>query len=223
MEIINSFIAQYGDVLWRGTWETLLMVIFSTLGAYLLGIPLAVIVKITAPGSLKPRRLVNAVLGWIINMGRSIPYIILMVVLIPLTRMVMGTALGIQGAVFPLIVAAAPFVARMVEGSFEELPPGRVEAAQAFGASTWKIIWKVYLRESLPSLIRGGAITAITLVGYSAIAGALGCGGLGDVAIRYGHYRYKGNVMLVSIVILIIMVQIIQSFSSMAARRIDKR
>jgi D-methionine transport system permease protein len=223
MEVITNFINSYGSVVLKGTTDTILMVVFSTLGAYLLGVPLAVILKITTPGSLKPQRLINVILGWIVNMGRSIPFIIMMVILIPVTRIVMGTSLGIGGAIFPLTIAAAPFVARLIEGSFEELPPGRVEAAQAFGASTWQIIWKVYLRESLPSLIRGGAITAITLIGYSTIAGALGSGGLGDVAIRYGYYRYQGDVMFVSIVILIILVQFIQSICSLAARRIDRR
>ncbi|MCL1879752.1 MAG: ABC transporter permease [Actinomycetia bacterium] len=225
-DLINAadrvFVAHW-PLLLKGTIDTLLMVVFSTLGAYVLGIPLAVILKITRPGSLHPIPVVPVVIGWIVNMGRSIPYIILMIVLIPVTRAVVGSTLSIQGAIFPLIIGATPFVARMVETSFEELPPGRVEAALAFGASTMQVIWKVYLRESLPSLVRGAAISAITLIGYSAIAGALGNGGLGDVAIRYGYNRYQGDVMIVCIIILVIMVQVIQSVADLVARKIDKR
>ena len=223
LETINLFLDDYGSLLWQGTIETLLMVTISTLIAYAVGIPLAVICKITEPGGLKQQAVTNAVLGWVINMGRSIPYIILMVVLIPVSRFIVGTSLGVVGAIVPLSIAAAPFVARLVENSFSEIHPGRIEAAQAFGASTFQIITKVFLRESLPSLVRSLAITYITLIGYSSIAGALGAGGLGDIAIRYGYYRYQDEVMIVTVVILIIMVQVVQSACDLVARKMDKR
>ena len=206
-----------------GTWETIVMSVVSTLGAYVLGIPLGVALVLTNLDGLKPHRVLNTVLGWIVNMGRSIPFIILLVVLIPVTRLVMGTSLGVPGAVFPLIVAAAPFVARMVEQSIAEVDAGLIEAAQSFGASTWQIVCKVFLTESLPSLIRGFAITFITLFGYTAMAGVVGAGGLGDIAIRYGYQRYQDDVMVATLIITVILVQVVQSSCNFAVRKIDKR
>jgi D-methionine transport system permease protein len=219
----QAFFNQYGALLATGTWETIVMSVVSTLGAYVLGIPLGVALVLTNPDGLKPHRVLNTILGWIINMGRSIPFIILLVVLIPVTRLVMGTSLGVPGAVFPLIVAAAPFVARMVEQSIAEVDAGLIEAAQSFGASTWQIVYKVFLTESLPSLIRGFAITFITLFGYTAMAGVVGAGGLGDIAIRYGYQRYQDDVMIATLIITVILVQIVQSTCNFAVRKIDKR
>ena len=218
----QAFFDQYGALLAMGTWETIVMSV-STLGAYVLGIPLGVALVLTNPDGLKPHRVLNTVLGWIVNMGRSIPFIILLVVLIPVTRLVMGTSLGVPGAVFPLIVAAAPFVARMVEQSIAEVDAGLIEAAQSFGASTWQIVCKVFLTESLPSLIRGFAITFITLFGYTAMAGVVGAGGLGDIAIRYGYQRYQDDVMVATLIITVILVQVVQSSCNFAVRKIDKR
>jgi len=222
-EAVQAFWAEYGLLLLKGTWDTLLMVTVSVAVAYLFGVPLAVLTKLTEPGGLSPRPALNAVLGWVINMGRSIPFIILMVVLIPFTRFVVGTSINVQGAIVPLAIGAIPFVARMVESSFAEVGPGRVEAAQAFGANSFQIVTKVWLHESLPSLVRGAAITYITLIGYSAMAGAIGAGGLGDIAIRYGYYRYQEVVLVVTIVILVLLVQLVQSLSDLVARRIDRR
>ncbi len=219
----QAFFDQYGALLAMGTWETIVMSVVSTLGAYVLGIPLGVALVLTNPDGLKPHRVLNTVLGWIVNMGRSIPFIILLVVLIPVTRLVMGTSLGVPGAVFPLIVAAAPFVARMVEQSIAEVDAGLIEAAQSFGASTWQIVCKVFLTESLPSLIRGFAITFITLFGYTAMAGVVGAGGLGDIAIRYGYQRYQDDVMVATLIITVILVQVVQSSCNFAVRKIDKR
>lgn len=219
----QAFFDQYGALLAMGTWETIVMSVVSTLGAYVLGIPLGVALVLTNPDALKPHRVLNTVLGWIVNMGRSIPFIILLVVLIPVTRLVMGTSLGVPGAVFPLIVAAAPFVARMVEQSIAEVDAGLIEAAQSFGASTWQIVCKVFLTESLPSLIRGFAITFITLFGYTAMAGVVGAGGLGDIAIRYGYQRYQDDVMVATLIITVILVQVVQSSCNFAVRKIDKR
>jgi len=223
IDYLSNFYKSYAGMLFDGTIETLIAVSISTALAFLLGIVLAVILRITAPGSLKPQRAVNSVMGWIINMGRSVPFVILAVLLIPLSRMVMGTSIGLRGSILPLTIGAAPFVARLVESSFAEVPPDRIEAALSFGASTWQVIWKVYLRESLPSLIRGAAITMITLIGYHTIMGSFGGRGLGDVAVRYGYHRYKGDVMIAAVIILIIIVQVIQSIADLIARMIDKR
>jgi len=220
---MREFIAQYGQLLLEGTGTTIVMTGVSTLVTYILGVPLGVLVTITAPGSLSPHKTFNAVLGWVVNVGRSIPFIILLVALIPLTRLIVGTSLGTPGAIVPLVIAATPFVARMIEAALREVDAGVIEAAQSFGASVPQIVWKVMLRESLPSIVRGISITFITLFGYSAMAGAIGAGGLGDIAVRYGYYRYQTHVMFATIVILIVLVQVIQSTGDLLARGIDKR
>ena len=201
-----------------------MMTLVSTVFAYIIGIPLGVAVVLTDPKKgLLPHRAINAVLGWIINIGRSIPFIILLVAIIPFTRLVVGTSLGVPGAIVPLVVSAAPFVGRMVEQSLAEVDASLIEAAQSFGATVWQIVIKVYLMESLPSLIRGFSITLITLLGYSAMAGTVGAGGLGDIAIRYGYQRYMVDMMIATIVILIVVVQVIQSVCDFAARKVDKK
>lgn len=223
MGFLASFFDQYGALLASGTVDTLIMTLSSTLFAYVIGIPLGVLLVITAPGGLRPHAALNSVLGWIVNIGRSIPFIILLVAIIPFTRLIVGTSLGVPGAVVPLIVAAAPFVGRMVEQSLAEVDGGLVEAAQSFGANTWQIVTKVYLRESLPSLIRGVSITFVTLFGYSAMAGTVGAGGLGDIAIRYGYQRYQTDVMIAAVILCIVLVQLFQSAGDFVARKIDKR
>lgn len=223
MEFMQAFFEQYGFLLLKGTLDTLVMTSVSTFFAYVLGIPLGVLVVITAPNGLRPHRVFNAVLGWVLNIGRSIPFIILLVALIPFTRWIVGTPLGVPGAIVPLVVAAAPFVGRIVEQSIAEVDGDLVEAAQSFGASTWQIVYKVYLKESLPSLVRGISITFITLFGYSAMAGTVGAGGLGDIAVRYGYLRYQNDVMIAAVILCIILVQLVQSLGSFIARRIDKR
>lgn len=224
MEYLQLFFEQYGELLLQGTWDTIVMTLVSTVFAYIIGIPLGVAVILTDPKKgLLPNRVVNAVLGWIINIGRSIPFIILLVAIIPFTRLVVGTSLGVPGAIVPLVVSAAPFVGRMVEQSLAEVDASLVEAAQSFGATVWQIVVKAYLWESLPSLIRGFSITLITLLGYSAMAGTVGAGGLGDIAIRYGYQRYMVDMMIATIVILIVVVQVIQSACDFAARKVDKK
>lgn len=223
MDALNAFVDQYGSLLAQGTIDSLVMTIASTFFAYVIGIPVGVLVTITAPGGLRPHRAFNSVLGWIVNVGRSIPFIILLVALIPFTRFMVGTSLGVPGAIVPLTVAAIPFVARMVEQSLAEVDGGLVEAAHSFGASAMQIVGKVFLRESLPSLVRGASITFITLFGYSAIAGTVGAGGLGDIAIRYGYQRFQGDVMVVSVVLCIVLVQIVQMLGDWVARKVDKR
>ena len=219
----GAFWAEYGAILAEGVLDTLIMTAASTALAYLFGLPMGIICVLTQPHGIRPNRPVNAVLGWIINVLRSFPFAILMVALFPFTKLVMGTRLGLRGAILPLVVASAPFVARMVETSLSEVDAGVVEAAQSMGASTLQIVWKVYLPEAMPSLILGGSITLIAIVGYTAIAGMVGAGGLGDLAIRYGHQRNVPSVMWVTVIILVIIVQVVQSVFSRLSARVDKR
>ena len=219
----SAFWAEYGGILAEGVWDTLVMTVMSTLFAYLIGLPMGVLSVLSQPHGIRPHKAANAVLGWIINIGRSFPFAILMVALFPFTKLVMGTRLGLRGAILPLVVASAPLVARMVETSLSEVDAGVIEAAQSMGASTFQIVWKVYLPEAMPSLILGGSITLIAIVGYTAIAGMVGAGGLGDLAIRYGHQRNVPSVMWVTVVILVIIVQVVQSVFSRLSVRIDKR
>ncbi len=218
-----DFIMTYKDMLLEGTYETLLMTFASTIFAYVIGMPLGVIMVATDEHGISPNKAVNSVLGTIINIGRSIPFVILIVAVIPLTRFIVGKAIGPVAAIVPLTIAAAPFVARMVETALQEVDPGVVEAAKTMGATNWQIAYKVLLPEAVPSLIRGFSITTITLIGYSAMAGAFGAGGLGDIAIRYGHHRYQADVMWVTVVLIVVIVQLIQMAFEIAAKKIDKR
>ncbi len=220
---MTEFLSQYKDILITGTLETLYMTFASTIFAYVLGLPLGVIMVITDKKGIAPNKALNSILGTIINIGRSIPFIILMVALIPFTRFIVGKAIGSTAAIVPLTIAAAPFVARMVESSLAELDPGVIEAAKTMGATNRQIAYKVLLPESVPSLIRGFSITTITLIGYSAMAGAFGSGGLGDIAIRYGFHRYETEVMLITIVLIVAIVEVIQLVFNFVAKKIDKR
>lgn len=219
----SAFFAQYGNLFLQGTIDTLVMTCVATILAYVIGIPLGILLVVTSPNGLLPNRIVSTIVGWIVNIGRSVPFIILLVALIPFTRFIVGTSLGVPGAVVPLVVTAAPFAARMVEQSLEETDSGLVEAAQSFGASTWQIVWKVYLKETLPSLVRGAAITFVTLFGYSAMAGTVGAGGLGDIAIRYGYQRFQTDVMIFAVLLCVVLVIVFQAIGDVTARKIDKR
>ena len=219
----SAFFAQYGNLFLQGAVDTLIMTCVATILAYVIGIPLGILLVVTSPNGLRPNRIVSTIVGWIVNIGRSVPFIILLVALIPFTRFVVGTSLGVPGAVVPLVVTAAPFAARMVEQSLEETDSGLVEAAQSFGASTWQIVWKVYLKETLPSLVRGAAITFVTLFGYSAMAGTGGAGGLGDIAIRYGYQRFQTDVMIFAVLLCVVLVIVFQAIGDVTARKIDKR
>ena len=219
----SAFFAQYGNLFLQGTVDTLIMTCVATILAYIIGIPLGILLVVTSPNGLRPNRIVSTIVGWIVNIGRSVPFIILLVALIPFTRFIVGTSLGVPGAVVPLVVTAAPFAARMVEQSLEETDSGLVEAAQSFGASTWQIVWKVYLKETLPSLVRGAAITFVTLFGYSAMAGTVGAGGLGDIAIRYGYERFQTDVMIFAVLLCVVLVIVFQAIGDVTARKIDKR
>ena len=220
---LSAVLAKYGELLAQGTVDTIVMTLASTLGAYVIGVILGTLLTVLSPTGLRPNRVAYAIIGWFVNMARSLPFIILLVFLIPTTRAVVGTTLGVPAAVFPLIVSAGPYVARMVESSEAEVDRGLIEAAESMGASTWEIILKVYLREGLPSLLRGLPIVIITILGYTAMAGTVGAGGLGDIAIRYGYQRYQDDVMFATIIILIVLVQVIQSLCNLLVRVCDKR
>lgn len=203
--------------------DTLYMVGVSGLLSALVGIPLGVILYLTREHKLLENRLVNRSVGAIVNAARSVPFIILLVAIIPLTRLIIGTSIGTSAAIVPLTLGAIPFVARIVEGAIAEVPSGVIEAAQSMGASPLQIVSKVLLPEAMPGLIHGITLTLVTLVGYSAMAGAIGGGGLGDLGIRYGYQRFDGPLMLATVVVLVIMVQVIQSFGDYLVRRVDKK
>jgi len=203
-------------------WNTLYMVFVSTLIAVIIGLPLGIILVITEKGHIKEHPAINGILGTIVNVGRSFPFVILMVAIIPFTRMVVGTSLGTTAAIVPLSIAAAPFVARVVESSLKEIQKGVIEAAVSMGSTTWQIIVKVMLPEALPSIILGITLTFVNLIGYSAMAGTVGGGGLGKIAIQYGYQRYNDFIMISTVIILIIVVQATQYLGNYIAKRINK-
>lgn len=207
----------------EGILETLYMVLGGTLLAYVLGLPIGVLLVTGAPDGIRPRPVLYRVLNVIVNIVRSVPYLILAVVLIPFTRAVIGTALGPSAVIVSLTISAAPFIGRMVESSLREVDAGMVEAAQAMGASPLQIVVRVLLPEALPSLITGAAIALTTILGYSAMAGFVGGGGLGDIAVRYGYYRYQTDVLLVMVLLLVVIVQIFQELGTRIAKKVDKR
>jgi D-methionine transport system permease protein len=217
----NSWIV--GKVL-LATWETIYMVVISTVLSYVFGLPLGIILVTTARGHIMENKGLNRVLGSIVNATRSIPFIIFLILLIPFTRFLIGTSIGTIASIVPLTLAAVPFVARLVETSLREIEWGLVEAAVSMGASTQQVITKVLLPEAMPSLLLGVAITAINLVGYSAMAGIVGGGGLGTLAYYYGYQRYEDTVMWVTVIVLIILVQGVQMLGdNLAGKIVNKR
>lgn len=211
------------DLLWEGTLDTIYMTLVSTFFSYVFGMIMAVILVITRVDGIRPHPVIFRVLDVIVNLTRSFPFLILMIAIIPFTRWLVGTTIGNNATVVPLVVAAAPFVARLIEQSLLEVDRGVIEAAQSMGASTWQLIWKVFIPEATPSLINGSAIAATTILGYSAMSGAVGGGGLGKLAIMYGYNRYQNDIMFATVVLLIIIVQLLQSFGDWATRRSDRR
>ncbi len=203
--------------------QTLTMVLASGLIGFVLGIPLGVALHLTKDNGLMANPKFNKVLGIVVNIGRSIPFIILLVAIIPFTRFIVGSSIGTAAAIVPLTVGAIPFIARLVEGALLEVPTGLVEAAQAMGAKPIQIITKVLLPEALPGIINAVTITLVTLVSYSAMAGTVGGGGLGDVGIRYGYQRFDGTVMAITVIMLVILVQLIQSIGDHFVKRVDHR
>ena len=210
-------------MLGEGLLDTIYMTLASTAMAYLLGLPLGLLLGITEKGSILPLPVFNRVLGVIINLLRSIPFLILLVWVMPVTRAIVGTTIGSSATVVPLVIAAAPFIARMVESSIKEVDPGVIEAAQSMGATNAQIVWKVLLPEAKPSLIVGAAISVTTILGYSAMAGFVGGGGLGDIAIRFGYYRYEDEIMLITVIILVLLVQVMQEVGMRIASSSDRR
>ena len=210
-------------LLLEGTLQTLYMTLVSTAAAYLIGLPLGVLLNISDKDGIRPMPVLNKILGFIVNFLRSVPFLILLVFLIPFTRMIVGTTIGSTATIVPLIVAAAPFVARMVESSLKEVDSGVIEAAQSMGAKPIQIITKVLLPEAKPSLLVGAAIAVTTILGYSAMAGFVGGGGLGTIAINYGYYRYQNNMMIVTVLLLVIIVQVFQEIGMLISKKSDKR
>ena len=208
---------------WKGLWETVYMVTISTAFAYLLGLPLGVVLNVAGAGGLCPVPWLHRVLGVIVNIFRSIPFIILLIVLIPFTRFVVGRSYGSTATIVPLTIAAAPYIARMVESSLKEVDAGVIEAARSMGASDFQIVTKVMLVEARTSLIVGATISLGTILGYSAMAGTVGGGGLGDIAIRYGYTRWQTDIMVVTVVLLVILFQIFQTIGMKIANRLDRR
>jgi D-methionine transport system permease protein len=211
------------SLLGQGTLDSLYMIIICTVVSYIIGLPIGVSLVVTAPGGIRPLGIYNKVVGFIVNILRSVPFLILMIALMPYIRKLIGTGIGKEAATAALIVAAAPFVARLVEQSLLEVDPGVVEAAQAMGASNLQIIRKVMLLEARPSLLNGAAVATINILGYTAMAGIVGAGGLGEIAIRYGLYRFQPSIMWITIVLLVIMVQIFQEIGIKVVSKYDNR
>lgn len=207
----------------EGTFVTVFITLVSTFFAYVLGLPIGIALVVTAKGGLRPHAAVYKVLDFIVNIVRSVPFLILMIMLIPFTRFLVGKSYGVAATIVPLIVAAAPFVARMVESSLLEVDPGVIEAAQSMGAGLWTIIWKVLLAEARTSLLINATIALGTILGYSAMAGAVGGGGLGSIAIQYGYNRYEEGIMFVTVILLVALVQIMQAAGTKLSKRLDRR
>jgi D-methionine transport system permease protein len=219
----HASLTSLADLLLTATLETLGMVVSSTILAGVVGLVLGVSLTLTRPEGVLPRPFLHRLLGAAINVGRSVPFVILMVAIVPFTRLVAGTSIGTRAAVVPLVVAAIPYVARVVHASLEEVPQGLVEAIAAMGATPVQIIREAYLREARPALVRGMTLVAISLVSYSAMAGAVGGGGLGDLAVRYGYQRFRTDVMVATVIVLVVLVQALQAAGERLARRLDHR
>ena len=211
------------DMILKGIQETVYMTLLSTIMGYVNGLPMGVLLTVSDKDGLKPNRVLYRILDVIANIVRSIPFLILLILLIPFTRLVVGKSYGSTATVVPLVIAAGPFIARMVESSLKEVDEGVIEAARSMGAGNFRIIMKVLLVEARTSLINGATIAVGTILGYSAMAGTIGGGGLGDIAIRYGYHRYQADIMIVTVVLLIILVQIFQMIGTTLANRLDKR
>ena len=206
-----------------GVWETIYMTLISSAIAYVIGLPLGVILSVTDANGIRPTPWVNRILGFVVNFFRSIPFIILMVAMLPVAKFIIGTSLGNGAVIVMLVIAAAPYVARMVESAAKEVDAGVIEAAQSMGASTLRIICKVIIPEAKPALITGAVISTVTILGYSAMAGTIGGGGLGQIAITYGYQKYDDQIVWLCVALTILIVQILQEFGMYIARRTDRR
>ena len=213
----------YWSEIWTATWDTLRMLFFSGIFTFIIGLPIGILLFMTARGNSVWSRMLYRVISFIVNILRSVPFVILMISIIPLTKLIVGTSIGVLGSIPPLVLAAAPFFARLVETSLREVDRGVIEAAEAMGASKGQIVGKVLLPESMPSLIAGITITIVTLVSYTAMSGLIGGGGLGDLAIRYGYQRYEMEIMVVAVILMIIIVQLIQVLGDILVRRFSRK
>ncbi len=221
--VLKMFTPEVIEMIKQGIYETLYMTLVSTFFGYLIGLPMGVLLCVTGKDGLKPNAVIYKVLDVIANIVRSIPFLILLILLIPFTRLLIGQSYGSTATIVPLVAAAIPFIARMVESSLKEVDAGVIEAARSMGASTFRIIIKVLLVEARTSIITGATIAIGTILGYSAMAGTVGGGGLGDIAVRYGYYRWQTDIMIVTVVLLVVLVQIFQSVGMLVANRLDKR
>lgn len=220
---LTSYLSQLWELMFPSLLETFYMVALSTLFAVLIGLPLGIILVITDKGHIWEKPKLNRILGFIVNIMRSLPFIILIIAIFPLSRLIVGTTIGSTATIVPLSIAAAPFVARVIESSLKEVDWGIIEASISMGATIRQIIFRVMIPEALPSLILGLTLTIINILGYSAMAGAIGGGGLGDLAIRYGYEMYQTDVLVATILVLIVLVQIVQAAGNFLARKVDKR
>ena len=216
-------LAEIFKLLFEGLGQTLLMTLLATFFAYLVGVPLGVVLTITSKDGIAPCKWLNSLLGILVNVFRSIPFLILLVFVMPLTKIIVGTRIGTAASIVPLVIAAIPFIARMIESSLNEVNKGVIEAAQAMGTSKFKIIYKVLLPEAKPSLLIGFAISITTILGYSAMAGFVGGGGLGDIAFQYGYVRSETELMWFTIILLVIIVQVFQEVGMLLAKKFDHR
>lgn len=216
-KLLDNGILQYG------IWETIYMTLLSTIFAYVIGLPIGLILSVTGKNGIRPIAWLNRILGIIVNIFRSIPFIILMVAMLPVAKFIVGSSLGNKAMIVTLVIAAAPYVARMVESSIAEVGGGVIEAAKAMGTPTFKIVTKVLIPEARPSLITGAIISMVTILGYSAMAGTIGGGGLGQIAITYGYQKYQNNIIWICVALTIIIVQIIHELGAVIARRSDRR
>ncbi|WP_297713102.1 methionine ABC transporter permease [Clostridium sp.] len=217
---MEKFLSFFTDILIEALGQTIYMVGISTILATLIGFILAIILVVTDEGGLQPNKIINSILGFIVNTLRSFPFIILVVAIIPLTRAIVGKSIGETAALVPLTIGAAPFIARVIEGALKEVDKGLIEAAKSFGASDFQIIFKVMVKEAMPSIISGITLSIISIIGYSAMAGAVGAGGVGAVALTYGYQRFDNAVMTYTVITLIIIVQLLQGAGNLAYRKL---
>ena len=221
---MNPELMKYLTVIGTATWQTFVMVFFSTIFSLILGIPLGIILCTSDPASgLRPRKLLNQILSIVINILRAIPFVILVILLFPFTRAIVHTAIGTKASIVPLTIAAAPFVARVIESSLKEVEPGVIQAARSMGSTDFQIIKKVLVPEALPSIVNGITLTIINLIGYSAMAGTVGGGGLGDVAIRYGYQRYRVEYMIGAVVIILVLVEVVQVLGTRISNKMQAK
>ena len=217
---MEKFLSFFTDILIEALGQTIYMVGISTILATLIGFILAIVLVVTDDGGLKPNKIINSILGFIVNTLRSFPFIILVVAIIPLTRAIVGKSIGETAALVPLTIGAAPFIARVIEGALKEVDKGLIEAAKSFGASNFQIIFKVMVKEAMPSIISGITLSIISIIGYSAMAGAVGAGGVGAVALTYGYQRFDNEVMIYTVITLIIIVQLLQGAGNLAYKKL---